>query len=253
MNNSFHARDLLKVHVVSFLHDFLPKASLHGGHLGDGYLLCADHPRAFLAKGARYRYTGDSSAEGVQFDKIWVTSERPRFTPSNNSDLFKALCKRDSNTGKCTFPSYVVLPQTIPCLGAQECGAEHVKVVKIVDGKDVGYFTHLPPPCARLAFFNGVMTYQPEKYAKHGPPQCTDPTSPVVAAPACCDPELGELYTDWGENKCLFSGETVTLKTAQERCAKAHPFGQKMHVCPTNQFGKKQRGRQIACADTGYI
>ena len=32
-------------------HDFLPKANLNGGHLADGYPLCADHPRAFLAQG----------------------------------------------------------------------------------------------------------------------------------------------------------------------------------------------------------
>ena len=234
-------------------HDFLPKVSLHGGHLGDGYLLCADHPRAFLAKGARYRYTGDSSAEGVQFDSHWATANRPRFNPSSKSALFKALCKRDSKTGRCTFPSDVVLPDTLPCLGAQECGAEHVKVVKIVDGKDVGYFTHLPPPCARLAFFNGVMTYQPERYAQTGPPQCTDPTSPVIAAPACCETKTDELYKGWGENKCLFSGETVTLKTAQARCAEAHPDGVAMQVCPTNKFSKHYRGREIACADTGYI
>ena len=49
-------------------HDFLPKVDLKGGHLADGYPLCADHPRAFLAKGARYRYTEDVSAEGVEFD-----------------------------------------------------------------------------------------------------------------------------------------------------------------------------------------
>ena len=96
-------------------HDFLPKVNLNGGHLADGYPLCADHKRAFLAKGARYRYTEDVSAEGVEFDVMWANDERPRFTPSKASGLFKALCKRNSKTGKCTFPSLVVLPQTLPC------------------------------------------------------------------------------------------------------------------------------------------
>ena len=235
------------------LHDFLPKTNLYGGHLGDGYPLCADHPRSFLAKGARYRYTGDISAEGREFDVFWTAPERPRFAPSSSSDLFKVLCKRDSRTGKCTFPSFVELPQTLPCHGAQECGAEHVRVVKIVDGNNIGYFTHVPSPCARLSFFNGVTTYNPEKYFNNGPPQCTDPTSPIIAAPACCETANGNLFPDWGKDKCLFFGETVSLKTAQDRCAKAHPSGVAMQVCPTNVFSRKLDARQYACADTGYI
>ena len=71
------------------LHDFLPKLSLYGGHLADGFPLCADHPHAFLAQGARYRYTGASSDEGIEFDTLWTAPERPRFTPSKPSDLFK--------------------------------------------------------------------------------------------------------------------------------------------------------------------
>ena len=35
-------------------------------------------------------------------------------------------------------------------------------------------------------------------------------------------------------------GETVTLKTAQARCAKAHPDGIAMHVCPTNESGRRR-------------
>ena len=235
------------------LHDFLPKINLYGGHLADGYPLCADHPRSFLAKGARYRYTGTTSDEGIEFDIHWTASERPRFTPSSSSDLFKALCKRDSKTGKCTFPSNVALSKTLPCQGKQECGAEHVKIVKIVDGGEIGYFTHIPSPCARLTFFNGVMTYNPEKHSQSSPPQCTDPTSPIIAAPACCETSNDNLYTDWGQDKCLFFAETVSLKTAQSRCANAHPSGVAMQVCPTNAFSRKSKARQYACADTGYI
>ena len=234
-------------------HDFLPKTNLYGGHLADGYPLCADHPHAFLAKGARYRYTGDTSAEGKDFDVHRFVAERPRFAPSNTSALFKILCGRDSRTGKCTFPSYVELPQTLACHGAQECGAENIKVVKIVDGTTTGYFTYVPSSCARLTFFNGVMTYMPEHFAKYGPPQCTDPTSPIIAAPACCETDSDQLYTAWGEGRCLFSGETVSLKTAQKRCAKSNPGGVETQVCPTNSFGRKPLARQYACADIGYI
>ena len=232
-------------------HDFLPKVDLKGGHLADGYPLCADHPRAFLAKGARYRYTGDSSAEDAEYDLLWTTSNRPRFSPKKTSNLFKALCKRDSRTGKCTFPSLVVLPKTLPCDGPQECKAENVRVVKIVDGDQFGYFTHLPPSCARLTFFNGVMTYAPEAWTKHAKPQCTDPTSTVVAGAACCGP-LGDLYNDWGESKCLFALETMSLKTAQERCAKDNSM-EVMKVCEANVFSRKKAARKYSCADNGYI
>ena len=234
-------------------HDFLPKVNLEGGHLADGYPLCADHPRAFLAKGARYHYTGETSTEGVEYDILWSRPERPRFAPSNTSNLFKALCKRDSRTGKCTFPSLVVLPETLPCHGTQECNAENVRVVKIVNGNQFGYFTHLPPACARLTFFNGVMIYMPEQWAKYGPPQCTDPTSTVVAGAACCDPLNEKLYNNWGEHKC-FMAETMSLNTAKKRCTTAHPEGDALDVCSSNVFSRKYgTARKYGCSDNGYI
>ena len=43
----------------------LPKTKLDAGYLGDGTPLCADlPPRDFLAKGARFLYTGAASVEG---------------------------------------------------------------------------------------------------------------------------------------------------------------------------------------------
>ena len=235
-------------------HDFLPKIDLNGGHLADGYPLCADHPRAFLVKGARYHYTGEISTEGVEFDVLWSDPERPRFVPSNTSSLFKALCKRDSKTGKCTFPSLVVLPETLPCHGTQECNAENVRVVKIVNGNQFGYFTLLPPACARLTFFNGVMTYTSEFWNKYGPPQCTDPTSTVVASAACCDTISKQLDRNYGKNKCLFIAETMSLNTAKKRCATENLEGAELEVCPNNVFSRKfGSARRYSCSDNGYI
>ena len=234
-------------------HDFLPKANLVGGHLADGYPLCSDHPRVFLAKGARYRYTGANSDEHYDFDSNWFTPERPRFTPANTSSLFKALCKRNSKTKECTFPSLVVLPETLPCDGPQECKAETVRVVKIVDGDNIGYFTHISPSCARLTFFKGAMTYVPEPWAWSGAPQCTDPTSTKVASVACCESATGKLYDKWGKDKCLFAGEMMSLETARKRCATAHPDGVEMDVCSSNVFARKHFARRYSCSDNGYI
>lgn len=39
--------------------DAFPKSNLHGGHLGDGVPLCNQLPeRAFLRRGAKFRYLG---------------------------------------------------------------------------------------------------------------------------------------------------------------------------------------------------
>ena len=113
--------DPMKLTVV--YRDKFPKTNLRGGFLGDGYPLCNElPPRQFLSKGARYKFTGTASVEGSYFD-AWAHL-RGRFAPNaTTSPLYAVLCSRDSGTGRCSFPSEVVLDTTLECDGDVECGA----------------------------------------------------------------------------------------------------------------------------------
>ena len=52
------------VFLDAYVRDYFPKMDLHDRYLGDRYPLCTDLPtRAFLRKGARYRYLGRASAQ----------------------------------------------------------------------------------------------------------------------------------------------------------------------------------------------
>ena len=98
--------------------------------------------------------SGKSSIEGRYSDDEWQSKTRPQFTPNKDtSALYAALCARDPKTKRCTFPREVVLPKTLKCDGKQECGAEFLKVVKMVDGNTRMYYKHLVPECVRLAWW----------------------------------------------------------------------------------------------------
>ena len=172
--------------------DRLPKTKLGGGYLGDGFPLCSDlPPHYFLRKGSTFiltgkfclhratdpticksamigkarvlfshpcLFSGKSSIEGYYSDVEWQRPKRPQFTPNKDtSALYAALCARDPKTKRCTFPREVVLPKTIKCDGKQECGAEFLKVVKMVDGDTKMYYKHSAPPCVRLAWYARVI------------------------------------------------------------------------------------------------
>ena len=134
--------------------DRLPKTNLNGGHLGDGFPLCSDLPvKYFLRRGSTFILTGKSSVEGYYSDVEWQSADRPRFIPNKDtSELYAALCANDTTTNKCTFPREVVLSRTINCDGDQECGADFLKVVKMVDGDRVMYYKHVAPTCVRFAW-----------------------------------------------------------------------------------------------------
>ena len=95
--------------------DRFPKTKLkRSGYIGDTYPLCDDLPaRAFLKRGARYVYTGTSSAFGVE--KRTFRNGLDDFTPNpSSSSLYKVLCERGAN-GRCSFPKEVVLKTNLPC------------------------------------------------------------------------------------------------------------------------------------------
>ena len=142
---------------------------------------------------------------------------RGRFTPTQTSALYKKLCAK-GNDGKCTFPLEVHLDTRLQCNGKQECGADMVRVVQMVDavaGKTV-YYTFIPPKCVRQQFFDGRVI----KYDGITQAQCSDPDVAGIAANVCCDENMTPLYRKGDE--CLFQGESMTYKTAQERCASVY-------------------------------
>ena len=86
--------------------------------------------------------------------------------------------------------------------------------------------------------FNGVMTYAQKDWGKQKgsgtvKQQCTNPASRIVAQTVCCDNDSGKiLQSELGQ--CLFSFETVTFATAQQRCAAEFPG--KGAMCKLNLY-----------------
>ena len=165
--------------------DRFPKTKLKGGHLGDHYSLCTNLPkRHFLRKGAKFRYHGTTSMLGEVHDNPGNNSSiRSHVVPdSKSSNLYKALCAADVKTGKCTYPTVVELTKTTQCHGDQECEADNLRAIKIVDGAGVhGYYTYIEPPCVRLLFFNEGRMARAEWQQS-----CVDPELAETIGTACC-------------------------------------------------------------------
>jgi uncharacterized protein (DUF1501 family) len=197
--------------------DRYPKTSLDDGYLGDTYPLCEQlPPRHYLRAGATYEYSGDVSIEGGTLDgEQGNAGRRGRFTPPVNSQLYAALCAPRAD-GRCTYPLRVVLPTTLTCTGAQECGAGRLRSVKIQDpvANTTKYYTYILPPCVTLTLYH---TGQVTRRCPNGEcAQCTNPAQ-AVASPMCCDPVSGDLRGDYG-SECLYNNEATDYSTAVKRC-----------------------------------
>eukprot|EP00808_Paulinella_micropora_P028586 g59653.t1 len=221
--------------------DVFPKTKLNAGYIGDQFPLCQDlPPQHYLTQGAKYVYTGATSAEGQQLDG---NEYQPRFTPSYNppSALYSALCARASANGPCTFPSEVVLSSNLPCdvNNLQECKAASLRVVKMVDPNNnmiVRYYTYIPPACVNLAMFQGKITKERDQQ------QCTDPAT-AIAGIHCC----GNSYST-STHGCLFAVEHADFATAQQRCA-----AKGMSICDTSaKFAYRPMTWTHTCAERQY-
>ena len=205
------------------LRDQFPKTKLRSGYLGDGFPLCSHLPPShFLRKGTIYQYTGNVSTFGKNFDEpakydhftLANRNFHAHFTPEPGvSALHAKLCMPKgggggTQGGTCTFPVEVILDETVGCSGDVECGADDVKVVKIVsDDGEVGFYNHIPARCTRLAFFeNGMKTGMPNGQF-HA--QCVDPLLPGTFGAACCNATSG----DYAYPKHLFATSTATTTT----------------------------------------
>jgi hypothetical protein len=201
--------------------DHFPKTKLDSGYIGDGYPLCFDLPYTFLSRGARYRLLGPGSAESSHFDEqLWMqqSSLSSRFSPSpKTSELYQQLCAPQHQGGNCTFPTEVVLPESLPCHG-HECEIQRVRSVRIVNADNTAdpmYYEFMPPACIRLAFFAGgrfTKMTRNERNSLTGEEspvhyfQCADPTT-AVAGTACCLPGDESGVDSRNGEYCRYPGE----------------------------------------------
>jgi hypothetical protein len=179
--------------VNPYYHDTLPKVSLDG-YLGDGYPLCSSFKYPFLVKGAHFIGTGAASISNLMDAEFWRGVGYFAPTPGSSA-LYAKLCASDGT--QCTFPDDVVLDETLTCAGTQECGAEMVTVIKMVEGATIRYYSFSdPPPCVDLTFFSGKQTKYSRTQSMTGWADVTATTpedmfqcsNPVFAAasPTCC-------------------------------------------------------------------
>ena len=211
--------------------DRLPKTKLRGGYLGDGFELCSELPaQHYLAGGAKYTLVGSISAIGEFYDQLSAnksnTRKREHFTPHPTfSEPNAALCSLNAESGKCSFPPIVVLNQTLACHAPAECGADTLRVVKIVDAADgtTLYYSYEEPPCTHLTLFDDGRKM---RYSWGG--QCADPNLVTIAGTACCD-AADNVVSDLG-GECAYLAEPMKFTTAQARCAAEYNGT----VCPQN-------------------
>ena len=185
--------------------DLFPKLSLHSGHLGDGFPLCADlPPRHFLARGARYSYLGDTPTARQQPEALdshtvqalaqLEASAVPRLAPTPGSSwLHGALCRSSGAGAQCAFASEVELAATLPCHG-DECEVDTVAVVAVHDplANQTAYYEYVRRACVELAFFSGAVVRAASWAGADAKRMCADPATEAAAA-ACCAPGHGSL------------------------------------------------------------
>lgn len=217
-----HESNIVDPMELSLSHrDQFPKTKVGGGYLGDTHPLCSElPPQHYLKKGARYVLHGWTSALGEFYDHVAAGSgsrARDHFAPSATaSALHAALCgaAEGSVTGKCTFPPVVVLEHTVNCSGPVECGADTLRVVKMVDPLDneTLYYTYEEKPCVQLLYFNDGQASSNGNML-----QCAAPDVVTIAGNVCCD--LNNNVVSNAGAECLYIAEPMKFSTAAARCA----------------------------------
>jgi hypothetical protein len=155
--------------IVGRNRDANPKRTPTSGYIGDGFPLCVDLPkRAFLKKGAKYRYLGRDPnpakhAEPRDYGEGYASTSSSgpsvinRTTLRTDSELFKKLC--GARSSPCRFKSELVLSENLQCDGL-ECDVDTVRVVKMSnagvreDGERYNvYYEYLRQPCVVQSYF----------------------------------------------------------------------------------------------------
>ena len=225
--------------LVEEYRDLFPKMNLYSGYIGDAHPLCTDlPPRAFLRKGARYRFVGDAQrAEELRVNEpsnskpdwaqvpIPPADNEPLFTPSDDGSALRAvLCNADPSTGRCSFESLVELGGNLDCHGI-ECTVDTVELVQINASGLFYLYEYIPPPCVSLAWWedgqgkraedtSGANSYEPLLKL------CLDPRAAAASA-ACCTAFRRSCY----EHACSYVQERMTFDMAVGRCSAWHDDG----------------------------
>ena len=226
--------------------DAFPKLGLDYGngesrrYMGDGLPLCSSlPPRAFLSRGATYRYLGSDpnptmSRPDVPFHSRHRRSPRLTLSPESSS-LYKVLCNAadpdGSGNNKCRFQSIVKLDENLECDGiclptptggdqdTCECSIDEPRVVRLDPSSETGsknpmYYEYVRPPCVSLAFESKEDNFSVVKeIGASGSAMCAEKLLPVGGT-ACCDDERSSS----AESVCVFLSERVSFYTAKERC-----------------------------------
>ena len=238
--------------------DAFPKLGLDYGngenrrYIGDDLPSCSSLPsKAFLAKGATYRFLGSNpnptmSRPDVPFHSRHGKSPRLRLRPESSS-LYKALCNAADSSGKCRFQSFVVLDKNLECDGTClptpiggdqetcECSIDEPRVVRLDSSSATGskfpiYYEYVRPPCATMAFESGEDSFSVVKeIGSSGSAMCAPKDLPV-AGTACCDDE-GSIQA---ESVCVFLSERVSFDTASDRCKAIGKSICKWNTLPAN-------------------
>ena len=198
--------DIDPMQIIGEKHDPFPKIDLIDGYIGDGYPLCVELPaQEFLRSGASYRYIGAAYTGGSEL------------ALGASSALYASLCAPASGQSICTFPSTVTLQTNLACTGV-ECSTDSLRIVRVDNGTQTGFFARVPRPCTHLAFIASGKAIS----IKRGPEpwvQCADPRLPIGAS-LCCHCATCSNQLD-GEGRCSFPLEVVTYARNAARCSSA--------------------------------
>ena len=215
--------------------DPFPKRDLLGGHVGDGFARCSDlPPRAFLRKGAKWRYLGfDSPLPALQDDPTWDgydsldTAEVTRLDLDPfNSSLYAALCSPGATEplggsaaetrAPCSWQSTVTLGTHLPCHGT-ECSVDTARVVRLAiigaPANATAWFEYVRAPCVEMTFFPNAKIIR-ERFAS-GDQMCADPREAVATAACCATSSSSDANP-----LCDYRGERVSFATAEARCTR---------------------------------
>lgn len=209
--------------------DWLPKRDLYGEYLGDTYYpLCSDvllppsGGKAFLRKGAVYRYLGDKGTpEGMPEDeREGTTPAKKRLTVQGlfgSSGLGRKLCGGLNPADfSCNFPSEVILDETVECDG-DLCHTDTLRTIKVetvVSGVTTHvFYEYIQPPCVELTFIAAgkYVQYRAAKKSR----MCADPNS--LSAGAACHVDATKECR-WA---CSYFQEHMTFAQAQAMCARS--------------------------------
>mmetsp|Transcript_20151 Transcript_20151/g.41987 ORF Transcript_20151/g.41987 Transcript_20151/m.41987 type:complete len:2123 (-) Transcript_20151:67-6435(-) len=233
-DNSANSVDPLRIDKNS--RDVFPKTNTLGGYLGDGAPLCEDLPeRAFLNKGAKYRYLGSSDVPEMMYDPYSTnTRQSDNFKhmvlEADTSGLYAELCRAGSD-GKCRFLSEVILSGDVACDGT-ECLIQSPRVVRLnVPGASAPtYYEYVRDECVELMFYeNATLVTDHKGYYRADKPTssgsyaaCANSNIPLAQATCCTT--ANDAANAWGSvgggngPQVYFTGERVTREEAVRRC-----------------------------------